>query len=95
MHCLHNLGMYRNGVTTIFDHHASYGETLCSLSVIDELNSSVFALAYAYEVSDRNGVVDQMKAAVAENVRFGKEAKKDPSRPVAMMGEAAHENDVT
>ena len=28
-----------------------------------------------YEVSDRNGV-DQMKAAVAENVRFGKEAKK-------------------
>ena len=39
------------------------------------LNSSVFALAYAIEVSDRNGV-DQMKAAVAENVRFGKEAKK-------------------
>ena len=29
-----------------------------------------------YEVSDRNGV-DQMKAAVAENVRFGKEAKQD------------------
>ena len=80
------LGCIENGVTTIFDHHASYGETANSLSVIADVAKQFGVRScLCYEVSDRNGV-DQMKAAVAENVRFGKEAKKDPSRLAAMMG---------
>ena len=70
------LGCIENGVTTIFDHHASYGETANSLSVIADVAKQFGVRScLCYEVSDRNGV-DQMKAAVAENVRFGKEAKK-------------------
>ena len=80
------LDCIRDGVTTIFDHHASYGETANSLSVIADVAKQFGVRScLCYEVSDRNGV-DQMKAAVAENVRFGKEAKKDPSRLAAMMG---------
>ena len=80
------LGCIENGVTTIFDHHASYGEVHNSLSVIADVAKQFGVRScLCYEVSDRNGV-DQMKAAVAENVRFGKEAKQDPSRLAAMMG---------
>ena len=76
----------RNGVTTVFDHHASYGEVPNSLSIIADVAKQFGVRScLCYEVSDRNGV-DQMKAAVAENVRFGKEAKQDPSRLAAMMG---------
>ena len=56
-----------------------------SLSVIADVAKQFGVRScLCYEVSDRNGV-DQMKAAVAENVRFGKEAKQDPSRLAAMM----------
>ena len=67
------LGCIENGVTTIFDHHASYGETANSLSVIADVAKQFGVRScLCYEVSDRNG--------------FGKEAKKDPSRLAAMMG---------
>lgn len=64
-----------NGVTTIFDHHASYGETGGSLSVIGDVAKEFGVRScLCYEVSDRNGQ-EAMEAAVAENVRFGKEVK--------------------
>ena len=68
-----------NGVTTIFDHHASYGETAGSLSVIGDVAKEFGVRScLCYEVSDRNGQ-EAMEAAVAENVRFGKTVKEaDP-----------------
>lgn len=62
-----------NGVTSIFDHHASYGETEGSLSVIAEVAKQLGVRScLCYEVSDRHGR-EAMEAAVAENIRFGKE----------------------
>lgn len=75
-----------NGVTTIFDHHASYGETAGSLSVLAEVAKQFGVRScLCYEVSDRNGQA-AMEEAVAENVRFGKEAAKDPAHLAAMFG---------
>ena len=75
-----------NGVTSIFDHHASYGETEGSLSVISEVAQDFGVRScLCYEVSDRNGQ-EEMEKAVAENVRFGKEAKENPETIAAMMG---------
>ena len=78
-----------NGVTTIFDHHASYGETAGSLSVIGDV-AKEFGVrsSLCYEVSDRNGQ-EAMEAAVAENVRFGKtvkEAEPEDIELAAMFG---------
>lgn len=80
------LGCIENGVTTIFDHHASYGEIEDSLSIIaDAAKQLGVRSCLCYEVSDRNGEV-AMKAAVRENMRFAREAQKDPARLAAMMG---------
>lgn len=78
-----------NGVTTIFDHHASYGETAGSLSVIGDVAKQFGVRScLCYEVSDRNGQA-AMEEAVAENVRFGKEVKESNSQDIelaAMFG---------
>lgn len=78
-----------NGVTTIFDHHASYGETAGSLSVIGDVAKQFGVRScLCYEVSDRNGQ-EAMEAAVAENVRFGKAVKEADSEDIelaAMFG---------
>lgn len=80
------LACIENGVTSIFDHHASYGETEGSLSVIaDVARQFGVRSCLCYEVSDRNGR-EEMEKAVAENVRFGKEAAKDPAHLGAMFG---------
>ncbi len=80
------LACIQAGVTTIFDHHASYGEIADSLSVIaKEAKRFGVRSCLCYEVSDRNGRA-AMEKAVAENLRFGKEAKKDPDHLAAMMG---------
>lgn len=76
----------QNGVTSIIDHHASYGEIDDSLSVIaKEAKRYGVRSVLCYEVSDRHGK-DAMEAAVAENLRFAEEAKEDPSFFGAMMG---------
>ncbi len=50
------LDSIRNGVTTVFDHHASYGEIAGSLTQLsnaaDELG---IRTCLCYEVSDRDG----------------------------------------
>lgn len=75
-----------NGVTSIIDHHASYGETLGSLSVIaEEAKRFGVRSCLCYEVSDRHGR-KAMEEAVEENVRFAKEAAKDPKHLAALMG---------
>ena len=72
------LGCIENGVTTIFDHHASYGEVPNSLSIIADVAKQFGVRScLCYEVSDRNGV-DQMKAAVAMSVLVKKQNKIHP-----------------
>lgn len=59
-----------NGVTTVIDHHASYGAIEGSLFRIAESAKRYGVRAnLCYEISDRDGK-DKMRAAVKENVDF-------------------------
>jgi putative selenium metabolism protein SsnA len=76
--CASYLDCIRNGVTTVFDHHASYGEIEGSLATISETAREMgVRTCLCYEVSDRDGE-DKMKAAVAENEAFIRTAWNDP-----------------
>ncbi|WP_273419602.1 putative aminohydrolase SsnA [Veillonella caviae] len=80
------MGCIENGVTTIFDHHASYGDIDGSLSIIADVAKRFGVRScLCYEISDRNGV-EAMKQAVHENLRFADEAEKDAEHLAAMMG---------
>ncbi|MPM31340.1 putative aminohydrolase SsnA [bioreactor metagenome] len=76
-----------NGVTTIFDHHASYGEIEGSLFCIAESAKKYGVRAnLCYEISDRDGQ-EKMKAALRENVDFITWARKEGGdRVQGMMG---------
>ena len=75
----------KNGVTTIFDHHASYGEIEGSLFAIEKAaRQTGVRSCLCYEISDRDGE-DKMKAAVKENVDFANYVKKDDSDMIAAM----------
>lgn len=66
-----------NGVTTMFDHHASYGKTEGSLKIIGDLAKEYGVRScLCYEVSDRHGE-EEMRKAVKENVDFINYAKED------------------
>lgn len=60
----------QNGVATVFDHHASYGQTEGTLAILAE-EAKRFGLraCLCYEISDRRGEAE-MKKAVRENVSF-------------------------
>ncbi len=77
----------KNGVTTVFDHHASYCDIPGSL---DDIADAAKALGVrtnlCYEVSDRDGG-EKMMEAVLENERMIKLAEADGSDMLkAMMG---------
>lgn len=77
----------KNGVTTIFDHHASFGEITGSLFKIEEAAKETGVRScLCYEISDRDGM-DKARAAIQENVDFIRHAQADDSDMVAgMMG---------
>lgn len=77
----------KNGCTTIFDHHASFGQIEGSLFAIEEAAKETGVRScLCYEVSDRDGM-EKSKAAVKENVDFIKHALADDSDMIAgMMG---------
>lgn len=77
----------KNGVTTVFDHHASYGSVRDSLFMIEEASrESGIRSCLCYEVSDRDGKNKAMDA-IEENAQFIKYALKDNSDMIAgMMG---------
>ena len=77
----------KNGVTTIFDHHASYGQIEGSLFAIEEAAKKTGVRScLCYEISDRDGE-EKMKAAVKENADFARHAMNDDSEMIAgMMG---------
>ena len=81
------LNCIENGVTTVFDHHASYGEIEGSLFALAE-SARRFGVRtnLCYEISDRDGE-EKMKAAVRENVEFIRYAQQDDTDMIkGMMG---------
>lgn len=77
----------KNGVTTVFDHHASFGHITDSLFAIADVAKELgIRSCLCYEVSDRDGM-DKAKEAVRENAEFIRYALKDDSDMIAgMMG---------
>lgn len=77
----------KNGVTTVFDHHASFGHITDSLFKIEEAaRETGVRSCLCYEVSDRDGM-DKAKEAVMENANFIRHALADDSDMIAgMMG---------
>jgi len=81
------LDCIKNGCTTVFDHHASYGGIRGSLFAIAEAAKELgVRTSLCYEVSDRDGA-EKMREAVAENADFIRFAKADGTDMVkGMMG---------
>jgi putative selenium metabolism protein SsnA len=81
------LDCIKNGCTTVFDHHASYGGIRGSLFAIAEAAAKLgVRTCLCYEVSDRDGD-EKMREAVSENAEFIKMTMADSSDMVkGMMG---------
>ena len=77
----------KNGVTTVFDHHASFGAITGSLFEIEKAAKETgIRSCLCYEISDRDGM-DKSREAIQENVDFIKHALADDSDMIAgMMG---------
>ena len=77
----------RNGVTTVFDHHASFGQIGGSLFTIADVAKELGVRAcLCYEISDRDGM-DKARESVMENEEFIRYALKDDTDMIAgMMG---------
>lgn len=81
------LDSIKNGVTTVFDHHASFGQIEDSLFTIESAAKELgIRTCLCYEVSDRDGK-EKAKASVMENANFIRHALADDSDMIAgMMG---------
>jgi len=81
------LDCIKNGCTTVFDHHASYGAVTGSLfKIADAAKELGVRTSLCYEVSDRDGE-EKMREAVAENADFIKFALSDKTEMIkGMMG---------
>ena len=77
----------KNGVTTVFDHHASYYDIPGSLDTLaDAARELGVRTSLCYEVSDRDGK-EKMTQAVLENARMIDRASADTSDMLkGMMG---------
>ena len=77
----------KNGVTTVFDHHASFGEIKDSLFAIGQAAQELGVRScLCYEVSDRDGQ-DKACQAVLENEAWIRHAQADTTDMIAgMMG---------
>ncbi len=81
------LDCIRNGVTTIFDHHASFGEIPGSLFAIKDVAKELGIRAcLCYEVSERDGE-EKTEQGIRENADFARWAKEaDDDMIKAMFG---------
>jgi len=79
----------KHGTTTLIDHHASPNAIDGSLDQIAwAVEESGLRAALCYEVTDRDGM-EKAKAGIAENIRFIRRVREDPSnigRLGAMFG---------
>ncbi|MBQ9550141.1 MAG: putative aminohydrolase SsnA [Lachnospiraceae bacterium] len=79
------LDCIRDGVTTIFDHHASFGEIPGSLFAIKDVVSEIgIRSCLCYEVSERDGE-EKTEEAIKENADFAAFAKKENSSMIKAM----------
>lgn len=75
----------KKGVTTVFDHHASFGHIEGSLfEIAKAAKEAGIRSCLSYEVSDRDGA-KKMEAAVAENIDFLEACLKNPSDMLSAM----------
>lgn len=75
----------RSGVTTIFDHHASFCEIPGSLSQLAEAAKDTGVRScLCYEISDRDGE-EKSRQSVQENLNFGRQCKEDKSGLLSAM----------
>ena len=75
----------KQGVTTIFDHHASYGEIPGTLHTIAEESKRLgLRSCLCYEVSDRDGE-EKCLQAIQENADFIAECEKNKDPMLAAM----------
>ncbi len=75
----------KNGVTTIFDHHASFGQIEGSLSEIERAaRKTGVRSCLCYEISDRDGE-EKRKASIRENFDFIKHIKEQTDDLIAAM----------
>ena len=81
------LDSIKNGVTTVFDHHASFCRIPDSLFTISEAAKDLgIRTCLCYEISDRDGM-EKARESVLENERFARYALADDSDMIAgMMG---------
>lgn len=75
----------KNGVTTVIDHHASYGAVEGSLSAIEKAARNLgVRTCLCYEISDRDGLYKRDKA-VEETMQFLKHTYQNPDDMVKGM----------
>lgn len=75
----------KNGVTTVFDHHASFGQIEGSLFRIEEAAKETGVRScLCYEVSDRGGS-EKAKASIKENAEFIKHTLAGQDDMIAAM----------
>ncbi|MDO4478273.1 MAG: putative aminohydrolase SsnA [Lachnospiraceae bacterium] len=81
------INLIKNGVTTSFDHHASFCQVPGSLFELGNVAKELgVRTCLCYEISDRDGM-DKAKESVDENVAWIKHAQADESGLLAgMMG---------
>lgn len=79
------LDCIRNGVTTIFDHHASFAEIPGSLFAIEEVAKRMGVRScLCYEVSERDGE-KKCAESIAENADFARHCKEQNSDMMKAM----------
>ncbi len=79
------LDCIRDGVTTIFDHHASFGEIPGSLFAIKDVCQELGMRAcLCYEVSERDGQ-EKCRQSIEENADFAKWARNENSDMIKAM----------
>lgn len=79
------LDCIKNGVTTVFDHHASFGHIDSSLFRIAEVTKDMGVRScLCYEISDRDGW-DKTLQAVNENIEFLEYTRRDNTELIAGM----------
>lgn len=75
----------KNGVTTIFDHHASFFQPCGSLAAIAEVSRKVgLRSCLCYETSERDGM-EKCEEAIRENVDFIEYCEAHPSAYLKAM----------
>jgi len=74
-----------NGVTTVIDHHASYGQVRGSLMAMEEAREHLgIRASLCYEASDRDGE-NKFKDSIDENIEFIKYTKEKNSSFVSAL----------